>query len=66
MTYRHIQVRPLSSALGAEIGGVDPARPLQGEVFSDLRGAFLDNLVIFFRVQSLSPDQQVSRRAHRS
>ncbi len=59
MTYQHIQVRPLSSALGAVIGGVDLAKPLEDEVFSEVRRAFLDHLVIFFRDQSLTPDQQV-------
>lgn len=60
MTYRHIQVRPLSSALGAVIGGVDLARPLAAETFSEVRRAFLEHLVIFFRDQSLTPDQQVA------
>jgi taurine dioxygenase len=60
MTYRHIEVRPLSSALGAEVAGVDLARPLTDRVFSEVRQAFLDHLVIFFRDQILSPDQQVA------
>jgi len=59
-TYRHIQLRPLSSALGAEVGGVDLSRPLDDEVFSEVRRAFRDHLVVFFRDQALSPDQQVA------
>jgi taurine dioxygenase len=59
MTYRHIELRPLSSALGAELGGVDLARPPGDEVFAEIRRAFVDHLVVFFRAQTLSPDQLV-------
>lgn len=55
--YRRIEVRPLSGALGAEIEGVDAARPLAPEVIAELRSAFLDHLVIFLRAQQLSPQQ---------
>lgn len=60
MTYRHIRVRPLSSALGAVIGGVDLARPLEDEIFAEVRRAFLEHLVVFFRDQSLKPEQLVT------
>ncbi len=60
MTYRHIEVRPLSSALGAVVGGVDLAKPLTEGVFAELRQAFLEHLVVFFRDQSLTPNQQVA------
>jgi taurine dioxygenase len=55
--YRHIEVRRISGALGAEIRGVDIARPLEDQVVSEIRRALLDHLVIFFRDQSLSPPQ---------
>lgn len=54
--YRHIDVRPLSGALGAELLGVDLAR-LTDEAFAEIRRAFLEHLVIFFRDQDLTPDQ---------
>jgi taurine dioxygenase len=55
--YRHIEVRRISGALGAEIHGVDLARPLEDEVVAEIRRALLDHLVIFFRNQELSPPQ---------
>ncbi len=58
--YRHIEVSPISGALGAEIHGVNIARPLEGEVVAEIRQAFLDHLVIFFRSQTLTPRQQVA------
>jgi len=57
---RHIEVRPIAGALGAEIHGVDLARRLDGEVVSEIRQAFLDQLVIFFRNQTLTPQQQLA------
>lgn len=57
-TYRHIRVEPISSALGAEIDGVDLSRPLADEVFAEIRRAFFENLVVMFRGQDLTEDQQ--------
>ena len=57
---RHIEVRPIAGALGAEIHGVDIARRLDGEVVSEIRQAFLDHLVIFFRSQTLTPERQLA------
>lgn len=54
--YHHIQVRPLAGACGAQIGGVDLSQPLSNAVFDDIHRALLDWQVIFFRDQSLSPD----------
>jgi len=58
--YRHIEVRPIAGALGAEILGVDSARPLGDEVVTEIRQAFLDHLVIFLRSQKLTPPQQLA------
>jgi taurine dioxygenase len=55
--YRHLSVRPIAGALGAEIGGVDIARPVAEAVVAEIRQAFLDHLVIFFRDQKLAPPQ---------
>ena len=57
MVFRRIEVTPISGALGAEIGGVDLTRPLGDEVFAEVHRAFLDNLVIFFRDQHVTPEQ---------
>lgn len=58
--HRHIRVRPIAGALGAEIEGIDIAQPLADEVIQDIRYAFLDHLVIFFRNQRLMPAQQLA------
>lgn len=55
--YRHIEMRRVAGALGAEIIGVDVARELPDEVIAEIRHAFLDHLVIFFRGQKLTPSQ---------
>ena len=57
MGYKRIRVQPLSPALGAEISGVDLGEPLDDETIAEIRGAFLSHLVIFFREQSLTPEQ---------
>jgi taurine dioxygenase len=59
-TYRHIQVRPIAGALGAEIEGVDAARSLPDEIIAEIRRAFLDHLVIFLRNQKLTPQAQLA------
>lgn len=59
MDYKHIQVKPIAGALGAEIHGVNLAR-LNDEIFAEIHHAFLENLVIFFRDQTITPDQQVA------
>jgi taurine dioxygenase len=50
-----VEVRCLSGALGAEIGGVDLAGPLDDAAIAALRSALLEHVVIFFRDQRLSP-----------
>jgi taurine dioxygenase len=53
--YRHIEVRPIAGALGAEVWGVDVSRPLEADVVAEIRQAWLDNLVIFMHEQQLTP-----------
>jgi len=53
--YRSIKVTPIAGALGAEISGVDLATDLVDETVADIRRAWLDHLVIFFRDQNLGP-----------
>ncbi|HUF82922.1 MAG TPA: TauD/TfdA family dioxygenase [Burkholderiales bacterium] len=53
----HISVRRIAGALGAEIAGVDLARPLDEPALAEIRQAFLDHVVVFFRDQSLTPRQ---------
>ena len=51
----HIEIRPLSAALGAEIFGIDIGKPLTHATVARIRQAFLEHLVIFFRDQLLTP-----------
>src|SRR5690349_12678920 len=49
-----LRITKLAEPLGAEIGGVDLARPLSEETVSAIRNAWLEHLVLRFRAQSLS------------
>ena len=57
MTYQTIQVRKLTPAIGAEIFGVDLAKPLGNQQFQEVHDALMENLVIFFRDQDMTHDQ---------
>ena len=57
MGYQTIEVRKLTPVIGAEIFGVDLARPLGNQVFQEIHDALMDNLVIFFRDQELTHEQ---------
>ena len=54
--YRTIEVTPYSPHVGAEIGGIDLTRPLPAEQLAELRRAFTDHLVLFFRDQEIGFD----------
>jgi len=57
-SYRRIEIAPIAGALGAEIGGVDLAT-LDDETFREIKAAWLKHLVVFFRDQVLTPEQQI-------
>lgn len=50
-----IEVRPISGSIGAEISGVDLAGEVSDDTISDIRKAWLDHCVVFFREQDLPP-----------
>jgi len=50
-----IAVHPIAGPLGAEISGVDLGADLDEATIADIRRAWLEHLVIFFRDQDLSP-----------
>jgi taurine dioxygenase len=58
--YAHVVVKPLTPVLGAEIAGVDLSRPLSGAVFEEIKRAFVEFGVIFFRDQELTPEQHIA------
>lgn len=53
-----ITVKKLSPACGAEIEGVNLSEPLDPGTVSEIRKAWLENLVICFRDQDMRPDDQ--------
>lgn len=58
------EVRPFSGAVGAEIIGLDLARPVNQADFTRIHRAHLDHHVVVFRDQRITPQQQIdfSRR----
>jgi taurine dioxygenase len=58
--YSHIRIEPLSPFVGAEIDRVDLSKPLPGAVFAEIEHAFRNHGVIFFRGQTLTPEQQIA------
>ena len=57
MSYSRIAVEPVAGALGAEIEGVDLAKPMDDATFAEIKRAHLEYLVIFFRGQDITDDQ---------
>ena len=57
MSYTHIDVRPMAGALGAEVFGVDLSKAMDDATFDEVHRAFLENLVLFFRGQTLTDEQ---------
>ena len=57
--FKTIEVMPISREVGAEISGADIAAGIDDQQFAEIRQAFIDYGVIFFRDQVLSPDQHI-------
>jgi taurine dioxygenase len=55
-----ITIAPVTGALGAEIEGIDIGKPLHATTYHAIRQALLDHLVLFFRDQTMTPDQQIA------
>lgn len=58
--YGELDVRPISGALGAEVGNVDLSAELRDSTIDHIRAAFLDHHVLVFRDQHVSPEQQMA------
>ena len=61
--YEVIQVDKLTPLIGAEIAGVDLARPTNRQL-DEIHRALAENLVIFFRDQDLTPEQHLAFGRH--
>ncbi len=57
--YRILEVTPLSTAVGAEVRGVDIAAGIGDAGFAELRRAFVEHGVIFLREQDLTPARHI-------
>ena len=55
-----IDVIPADAPIGAEIRGPDVSQPLDDETFEAVQAAFDEYRVVFFRDQTLTPDQQIA------
>ncbi|MEX5342641.1 TauD/TfdA dioxygenase family protein [Pseudomonas sp. I2] len=54
------EIRPFAGAVGAEIVGLDLARPVNTEDFSRIHRAHLGHHVLVFRDQRITPEQQIA------
>lgn len=55
-----LEIEPVSGVLGAEVRGLDLAAELGADTVADLRAAFNEHQVLFFRDQELSAEQQLA------
>ncbi|WP_422088217.1 TauD/TfdA dioxygenase family protein [Variovorax sp.] len=61
---QHFEVRPFDAPVGAEIIGLDIAKPINAEDFARIHRTHLDHHVLVFRNQQITPQQHIdfSRR----
>ena len=60
MSATALKVTPIAGALGAEISGVDLADEIGDDVLAEIRAAWLEHLVVFFRDQPIDNDRFVA------
>ncbi|MEL0020146.1 MAG: TauD/TfdA family dioxygenase, partial [Rickettsiales bacterium] len=60
MAYELIEVTPIAGTLGAEIAGVDMAKPLGNQLYQEVHDALIEHQVIFFRDQDITPAEHVA------
>jgi alpha-ketoglutarate-dependent taurine dioxygenase len=53
-------VVPVSGVIGAEVHGLDLAAPLPDDTVGEVRRAFVEHQVLFFRDQDLSAERQIA------
>jgi taurine dioxygenase len=59
-----LEVRPLTPIIGAEIHGVDLRKPLPEPTLRQIERALLAHMVLFFRDQGITPEQQLAFGRH--
>lgn len=60
MSYQTIEVRKLTARIGAEVFGVDLGGDIGNHQFDEIRRAYLENQVIFFRDQPMTLEQHTA------
>jgi taurine dioxygenase len=55
-----LTLRPLSAGLGAEVSGVDLAKPIDDKTFAQIERAWRDHLILLFRDQELTHEQHIA------
>jgi len=60
MANHSIKINRIAGALGAAISGIDLSQSLPDAVIAEVRAALLENLVIFFHDQHLTPEQHLA------
>ncbi len=55
-----LDIRPLTTAIGAEVHGVDCAGSIDDDTIAAIRAAWLEHLVLFFPGQHLQPADQIA------
>jgi taurine dioxygenase len=59
MSPTRISAQPVSGSLGAEVSGIDLRQPLDEDGYAGIKAALLEHLVLFFRDQDITPEQQI-------
>ena len=59
-----VRIEPLSPAIGAEVTGVDPRRPLDAGTVADLEAAFGEYGVLLFREAPMTPPELTAFSRH--
>ena len=54
-----INIKPTIGNVGVEIHGVDLSKKVSDSLFNEIRDAFIDNGLIFFRDQNLTPEEHI-------
>lgn len=60
VSYKQIEVEPLTPTIGAVVSGVDLTQPVDDALLSEIHAAWMEHLVLFFRGQPMSPEQHLA------
>ena len=60
VSYKQIEVEPLTPTIGAVVSGVDLTEPVDDALLSEIHAAWMAHLVLFFRGQPMSPEQHLA------